>query len=171
MKNSTFDSSLYIGTESHYQTWLRLTTEKVLLQFWLQDHLPTFALSKKTNREVHVLNRRPSSRCAPPPPLQWKANFSFSLPQHSGCPRMPTPRLNGRQQLDLILPGKAVRGGRPARRPKHPHIHARPLRPRPSDGPRCRRHHNPPIAQRKAPHRRGAVSYSSSFSDRITRQT
>ena len=56
MKKSTFAQSLYVGSESPYQTWLRLTTEKVLLQFWLQDHLPTFALSKKTNHEVHVLD-------------------------------------------------------------------------------------------------------------------
>ncbi|HLD21249.1 MAG TPA: class I SAM-dependent methyltransferase [Patescibacteria group bacterium] len=64
MKKTTFTQSLYVGApnsadvrkESSYQTWLRVTTEKVLLQFWLQDHLPTFVLSKQTNHEVHVLD-------------------------------------------------------------------------------------------------------------------
>ena len=64
MKMNTFTESIYFGTpqsdnvaeESPYQTWLRLTTEKVLLQFWLQKNLPSFALSKETHRPIRILD-------------------------------------------------------------------------------------------------------------------
>jgi ubiquinone/menaquinone biosynthesis C-methylase UbiE len=64
MKRPHFVQSTYTGApnsagvrqESPYQTWLKVTTEKVLLQFWLQGHLPTFALSKVVNRPIRVLD-------------------------------------------------------------------------------------------------------------------